>query len=671
MNHNSQHFLRLPAAYAVAYRVFLALALVSVLAEERAAAAPAAPESHSTIPLSFRPTADADQGQFSSSRMTVEVVLAPRDEAGLVTLLENVYNPNSPSYHQWLVPGEFNTRFAPSAAQIDAVAGFLQSSGLVVAQSSSPFLVRASGPSTVVEAAFGTTLRNYRNAKGIAYFSNASALRMPTSLASGVLGVVGLSNTVRVQAHAIRIPGNHANSTAQCETPYPTTHRLYEFYVNGISFPFGYGGGPGCSGLTPSQDNALYGAPELGPRGKGAGVRLAVYEFSAYQHSDIETWAHYFYGPGYTPPLVDVLVDGGPVNPICPADDTCPPGIGGYANDVEVDADIEMQLAIAPAASQLLVYEAPNDVSGQANLDLFAQIAQDDIADVISDSWLACESDVGAAFAQAENVFLEQIALQGQSFFSSAGDNGAYGCIATGTGVMVNATDPTTQPWVTSVGGTSFQSFNPAENPNPRYPDFVESVWNPDNLCSSQADVLGFPGYAWCGASDAGGGGISQFWGRPFYQRGPASRTRTRPTATAPRNAHSRQSERRAGRFRTYRRMLTSSRRTLSTAPGALPLPTVSALPSAGTRSRPAGSASEVRACHHRSGRRSSQTEMASGTAASAMRIRFSMRSTTSTITASSTTSLASGKNPTTTGCSPPPQALISRRVSAHPRWHR
>jgi subtilase family serine protease len=520
-NQNGQRFRRLPAAYGVAYRMLLALALVSVFAEQQAAAAPAAPESHSTIPLSFRSTADADEGPFSSSNMTVEVVLAPRDEAELVTLLANVYDPNSPSYHQWLVQGEFDTRFAPSAGQIDAVAGFLQSSGLVVAQSSSPFLVRASGPSTMVEAAFGTTLRNYRNAKGIAYFSNASALRIPTSVASGVLGVVGLSNTVRLQAHARRIPGNHANSTAKCETAYPTTDTLYEFYVNGVGFPYGYGGGPGCSGLTPSQDNALYGAPHLGPRGKGAGVHLAVYEFSSYQHSDIETWAHYFYGPGYTPPLVDVLVDGGPLNPICPAGDTCPPDISGYANDIEVDADIEMQLAIAPEASQLLVYNAPNDVTGQANLDLFARIAKDDIADVISDSWIACESDVGAAFAQAENVFLEQTALQGQSFFGSAGDTGAYACIATGTGVMVSVLDPTTQPWVTSVGGTSFESFNPAQNPKPIYPDFIESVWNPDNLCSSQADVLGFPGYAWCGASGAGGGGTSQFWGRPFYQQGP------------------------------------------------------------------------------------------------------------------------------------------------------
>jgi hypothetical protein len=53
-NQNGQRFRRLPAAYGVAYRMLLALALVSVFAEQQAAAAPAAPESHSTIPLSFR-----------------------------------------------------------------------------------------------------------------------------------------------------------------------------------------------------------------------------------------------------------------------------------------------------------------------------------------------------------------------------------------------------------------------------------------------------------------------------------------------------------------------------------------------------------------------------------------------------------------------------------------
>ena len=153
---------------------------------------------------------------------------------------------------------------------------------------------------------------------------------------------------------------------------------------NSPQFPFGYGGGPGCSGLTPSQTNSLYGAPHLGSHAKGQGVRLAVFELSAYQHSDINTWAQTFYGPGYTPPLEDITVDGGPLAPVCPSGDTCPPNFNGYAGDIEVDADIETQLAVAPDARQLLVYNAPNDFTGQTELDEYTRIAKDNLADVRS-----------------------------------------------------------------------------------------------------------------------------------------------------------------------------------------------------------------------------------------------------------------------------------------------
>ena len=62
-------------------------------------------------------------------------------------------------------------------------------------------------------------------------------------------------------------------------------------------------------------------------------------------------------------------VDGGPLNPQCPAGDQCPPKFNGYSGDIEVDADIEMQLAIAPDVSHLIVYNAPNDFTGQTELD--------------------------------------------------------------------------------------------------------------------------------------------------------------------------------------------------------------------------------------------------------------------------------------------------------------
>jgi len=483
--------------------------------------APAAREGFSMIPGSLPPTTDVDMGAFTSPKMTVEIVLAPRSEAELSALLQDVYNANSPRYQQWLVKGEFYTRFAPSSAQIDAVADHLQASGLVIEQSS-PFLVRASGPSSAVEAAFATTLRNYRNAKGVTYFANASALQLPASLAAGVRGVVGVTNTLRARPqirrslNRVSSAGSPVPSAPACDTPYPTPAQLFGSYVSGISFPYGYGDGPGCSGLTPSQDNAIYGAPELGAVAKGLGVNLAVFELSAYQHSDIATWAHYFYGPHYTPPLVDIDVDGGPLTTSCPAGDTCYPG---YIGDIEVDADLEMQLAIAPAAAHILVYNAPADDTGQTELDEYTRIANDDLADVVSSSWAYCENGVTPGFVQAENIVFEQMALQGQSMFASAGDSGAFECAPYPTGL-----DPASQPWVTAVGGTSFDSFNPDANPNPSYPTGVETVWNVDNLCSdaspnSANDEQG--GLFWCYSTGAGGGGSSQYWGRPIYQFGP------------------------------------------------------------------------------------------------------------------------------------------------------
>jgi subtilase family serine protease len=77
------------------------------------------------------------------------------------------------------------------------------------------------------------------------------------------------------------------------------------------------------------------------------------------------------------------------------------------------------------------------------------------------------------------------------------------------------------------VGGTSFD-YNPNVNPYPNYPFGKETVWNVDNLCneSSNSEGTGVPGAAWCANTGAGGGGNSQYWGRPFYQFGPGIQNR-------------------------------------------------------------------------------------------------------------------------------------------------
>ena len=97
---------------------------------------------------------------------------------------------------------------------------------------------------------------------------------------------------------------------------------------------------------------------------------------------------------------------------------------------------------------------------------------------------------------------------------------GAFSCIRSDGTTGVSVLDPPAQPWVTSVGGTSFETFNPNANPNPVYPNGVESVWNFLNLCNAGGGSDGLTGFDWCAGGGAGGGGNSIYWGRPRYQVG-------------------------------------------------------------------------------------------------------------------------------------------------------
>ena len=499
-------------------------AAMGSLGSVAAAAAPAGPVPMVTIAHSVAATTDPQAGPFTSRNMTVQVALRPRNAAGLNRSLRAMYTKGSGSFHHWLAKGAFNARYAPTAATRNAVASYLRHAGLTVRPASSPFLVRASGSSARVSAAFHTTLRNYRSKRGVKYYQNTTAVRLPASIAGSVQGVTGLTNTVRLRKQVMR-PTAAPHAASDCKDPYPTVAQQFALLDNGTGFPAGYGDGPGCSGLTPSQDNSIYGAPHLGASAQGKGATVGVFELSGYQPSDIQTWAHQFFGNGYTAPLVDVNVDGGPINPDCPVGDQCPPQFNEFSGDIEVDADIEIELALAPAVNKLVVYNAPNDFTGQTSLDEWSAIASDDTVDSVSSSWAICEQDAGGAgYVLAENTIFQQMAMQGQSVFGGSGDTGAFGCIRSDGTTGLAVIDPPSQPLVTSVGGTSFESFNPGHAQNPKYPTGVESVWNPQSLCSNDGPAASNDnkgGFFWCAATGAGGGGSSMFWGRPFYQHGP------------------------------------------------------------------------------------------------------------------------------------------------------
>ena len=150
-------------------------------------------------------------------------------------------------------------------------------------------------------------------------------------------------------------------------------------------------------------------------------------------------------------------------------------------------------------------------MTGQTELDEYSTIANQDVANSVSSSWAICEPDAGLAYVQAENLIFEQMAAQGQSMFSSSGDTGAFECIRDGTFsdyAPLEALDPSTQPWVTSTGGTSFGTFDPGDNPNPSYPYGIEEVWNTLDVCSgNNSSTASSTGIIDCGLYGAGGGG--------------------------------------------------------------------------------------------------------------------------------------------------------------------
>jgi subtilase family serine protease len=469
---------------------------------------------------SLRPTTDKVTGAFTAKRMTVGVALAPRDEAGLNSELSAVYTKGSGHYHEFLAKGQFDNLYAPSAGTTTAVTSYLASHGLTVAKASSPFLLQASGSSAQITSTFRTALSTYMDPRGIRYFANSKPAYVPAALSGAISGVVGLNNTVRLHSLSVRPSGEKPRTSGSCETGYPTSQQIFDRYVAGTSVSLGYGDGPGCSGLTPSQANSIYDAPAASGQTQGGGVTTALFELSAYNSSDARTWTRQFYGPSYSPKVTEKNVDGGPLSTSCPPGDTC---VADYSGDVEVDADIEQELSVAPDAG-ITVYDAPNDQTGRTSLDEYTAIANDDTAATVSSSWGLCESDVGEGYAESENTIFEKMALQGQSVFAAAGDRGAFDCIVSDGSRSAAIDDPGAQPWVISAGGTSLGTDNPGTSAHPRYPaPGAETAWNPDNLCgtapaSASNDEQG--GYFWCETTGGGGGGSSKYWGAPGWQKG-------------------------------------------------------------------------------------------------------------------------------------------------------
>jgi hypothetical protein len=425
----------------------------------------------------------------ASTSVSGELVLKPRNNGALQRFISEVTDKSSSMFHQYLAPGAFAARFGPTSATIGAVRSQLQNDGLHVSSLSSDGLfMRFSGTASRVGNAFHTGLASYRLANGTMGRATTSAPALPSTVSGSVTAVLGLTDLVHEQPGVIHRP------TSATRT-FPA--------AKAASFPHPPGSPTACSdasqaaiangGLTADQIGDAYGAFGLyKTRDFGAGQHIAIYELEPFARSDVKTFDTCFFGATAAASMLGRLH-------VVPVEGGQPAGSGSG----EAILDVENISALAPGAT-IDVYEGPSPTANGLDydpVDPYVKIVDNDRDQIISTSWGLCEQAIQAGqpgLQQAENYVFEQAAAQGQSVFDAAGDNGSDDCNTDETSTPVagqnpvSVDDPTAQPYVIGVGGTTIDD---ATQPP------LEHVWNDGALFG------------------AGGGGISMSWTMPAWQR--------------------------------------------------------------------------------------------------------------------------------------------------------
>ena len=304
----------------------------------------------------------------SNRTLQMSFGLSLRKHDQLNSLLQNLYDPSSSSYHQFLSVNQFASEFAPTTDQQQAVINYLTSQGFTITQTyPNHMLIDFSGPQSLAERVFGVSINDYQSPDGRDFFANATQPSFPAYLASYVTNISGLDDAN--QFYHPPLPNKNAPTASPAAASCPAASQ---------------------TAYIPSQFAKAYNYNGLHSAGlQGEGQTVGVFELDGYSQSDIQAYTQCFGGGSV--PLQNVVLDGF----------NGQPGAGA----IEVELDVEMILSKAPHLSKLIVYEAPNTTQGYN--DEFARIVSDKTP-VISVSWGDCESNMGQQEANQENQYFQE-----------------------------------------------------------------------------------------------------------------------------------------------------------------------------------------------------------------------------------------------------------------------
>jgi subtilase family serine protease len=159
-------------------------------------------------------------------RMVLVLAPDPAQQQALDQLSAAQQDPASPSYHQWLTPAQYGSRFGVSSADIARLTAWLHSYGFSVepAPVSRRVLV-FSGTAAQVADAFHVELHRYL-VEGVEHIANSQDPQVPRALAPVISGVLSLHNFRSASQIAARHPLPHASITP-LETQSSSVHYLF------------------------------------------------------------------------------------------------------------------------------------------------------------------------------------------------------------------------------------------------------------------------------------------------------------------------------------------------------------------------------------------------------------------------------------------------------------
>ncbi|SFE20872.1 Pro-kumamolisin, activation domain [Actinacidiphila alni] len=492
-------------------------------------------------------TAAADQGAVpASAEITGTVYLAGQDAAGLTAYATAVSDPSNAAYGKFLSPAAYKARFGATQAQADAVTKWAKDAGLKVV-STTDHAITVKGTNAAVTKAFGTAIHQYK-VDGAVRHAPTHDVVVPASVSSAILGVTGFttpgSNVVKPDSRKVSgdatASAKAAKGDKKPDAGLPTTATCSDYWGQKLAkgAPDGYVKGAvpfdQCS-FYPSQIRKAYGITASGLTGKGATIAIVDAYGSSTMESDANTYATNHGDKAFKPGQYREVVD--------PSQWTNQDLCGGPEGWAPEEAlDVEMAHGLAPDAN--VVYVGANSCDDNDLLAAITNIVDNHLADVVSNSWgeimhTTDDADVTKSEIAAYEQVFKQAAVEGIGIGFSAGDCGDSSPLAAATGVNCQADTsraqanwPDSDPWVTSVGGTALGLSNKSGS------------YGFETDMGTLRSNLSADGKSWTPAPPApfyfgGGGGTSEDFAQPAYQRGvvPSSLSHTLMTGAKSRTA--------------------------------------------------------------------------------------------------------------------------------------